>query len=217
MGFVTKVRRSLRVRLERLGAGIFGAFGLLFLIVTLTPVNMWWARILEGQGYQEKGDVLVVLSGSMELDGSMGWTTYLRTTYAARSFRDGGFKEVLVSGGSTGAATIPVSIAMGEFLKFEGVPSESIHLETMSHSTRENALYSARLLKSLPGRIVLTTSDYHMFRARSAFARAGIQVSPLPIPDVMKRSGQARARWSAFLDLCEETVKVGYYWARGWI
>jgi uncharacterized SAM-binding protein YcdF (DUF218 family) len=178
---------------------------------------MWWAQILEGQGYEEKGDVLIVLSGSMELDGSMGWNSYLRTTYAARSFRDGGFKQVLVSGGSAGAAKMPVSIAMAEYLKFQGVPPEAIHLETMSHSTRENALYSAPLLKTLPGRVVLTTSDYHMFRARRAFARAGIQVSSLPIPDVIKRSVGRRARWSAFLDLFEETVKVGYYWARGWI
>ena len=210
-------RTPFRVSLKRSGVAILVAFGLLFLIVTLTPVNMWWARILEGQGYEENGDVLVVLSGSMELDGSMGWSSFLRTTYAARSFKGGGFKEVVVSGGSAGEAKTPVSVAMGQYLKFQGVPSEAIHLETMSRSTRENALDSAPLLKTLPGRIVLTTSDYHMFRARRAFARAGIEVSPLPIPDVIKRSGQSRARWSAFLDLCEETVKVGYYWARGWI
>ena len=212
-----KVSQSLPRWLGRSASWLLAALGALFLIVTLTPINFWWARILEGDGYEDKGDVLIVLSGSMELDGSMGWSSYLRTTYAVRSFRDGGFKEVLVAGGSTGPAKIPVSIAMGEFLKFQGVPSEAVHTETKSHSTRENALYSASLLKTLPGRIVLTTSDYHMFRARRAFARAGIEVSPLPIPDVIKRSGQPRARWSAFLDLCEETVKVGYYWARGWI
>jgi uncharacterized SAM-binding protein YcdF (DUF218 family) len=211
------VRRSFRVRLERIAAWVLGALGLLFLIVTLTPVNMWWARILEGKGYEEKGDVLIVLSGSMEDDGSMGWSSYLRTTYAGRSFRDGGFKEVLISGGVSGAAKLPVSIAMGEFLKFQRVPPEAIHLETASRSTRENALYSASLLKTLPGRKVLTTSDYHMFRARRAFERAGIAISPMPIPDVIKRSGQRRARWSAFLDLFDETIKIGYYWARGWI
>ena len=210
-------RTPFRVSLKRSGVAILVAFGLLFLIVTLTPVNMWWARILEGKGYEENGDVLVVLSGSMELDGSMGWNSYLRTMYAAQSFRDGGFKEVLVAGGPAGAAKLPVSVAMGDYLKFQGIPSEAIHIETKSHSTRENALYSAPLLKTLPGRIVLTTSDYHMFRARRVFARAGIQVSPLPIPDVIKRSAGRRARWSAFLDLCEETLKVGYYWMRGWI
>jgi uncharacterized SAM-binding protein YcdF (DUF218 family) len=208
---------SWRVRLERIATWVLGALGFLFLIVTLTPVNMWWARILEGRGYEEKGEVLVVLSGSMDDDGTMGWSSYLRTTYAGTSFRDGGFKEIVIAGGASSTAKLPISLAMGEFLKFEGVPSEAIHLETASRSTRENALYSAPLLKSLPGRKVLTTSDYHMFRARRAFERVGISISPLPIPDVIKRSGQRRDRWSAFLDLFDETIKIGYYWVRGWI
>ena len=97
------------------------------------------------------------------------------------------------------------------------MPASAIHLETESRSTRENALYSAPLLKSLPGRKVLLTSDYHVFRARRAFAKAGIDVSVQPVPDVQKRSGRWLSRWSCFLDLLEETIKIGYYAARGWI
>lgn len=204
------------MRLAQLGVGLLAALGLLFLIVTFTPLVNWWALMLRGDDYTEKGDVLIVLSGSMIEDGSMGWSSYLRTTYAAWTFRDGGFKEVVVSGGAI-AAPKPVAIAMGDFLKFEGVPPEAIHLETESHSTRENALYSARLLKDLPGRKVLLTSDYHAFRARRAFSKAGIDVSVLPVPDVLKRSGRWLSRWSCFVELLEETVKIGYYAARGWI
>jgi uncharacterized SAM-binding protein YcdF (DUF218 family) len=211
-----KKGRSWRVRLAQLGVGLLAALGLLFLIVTFTPLVNWWALMLRGDDYTEKGDVLIVLSGSMIEDGSMGWSSYLRTTYAAWTFRDGGFKEVVVSGGAI-AAPKPVAIAMGDFLKFEGVPPEAIHLETESHSTRENALYSARLLKDLPGRKVLLTSDYHAFRARRAFSKAGIDVSVLPVPDVLKRSGRWLSRWSCFVELLEETVKIGYYAARGWI
>lgn len=196
---------------------LLAALGLLFLVVSFVPVNMWWARLLEGNSYTEKGDVLIVLSGSMGDDGSMGWSSYLRTTYAFWAFRDGGFKDVLVSGGASAPSTIPISKAIGDFLKFQGVPAEAIHLETQSRSTRENALNSAPLLNRLPGRKVLLTSDYHVFRARRAFARAGVQVFVQPIPDVIKRSGSWRMRWSCFLDLVEETVKIGYYWARGWI
>jgi len=209
--------RSWRTRLSRLVVQLLAVLGLLFLVVSFVPVNMWWARLLEGNAYTDKGDVLIVLSGSMGEDGSMGWTSYLRTTYAYWAFRDGGFKDVLVSGGAIAPSTTPVSKAMGDFLKFQGVPAEAIHLETQSRSTRENALYSAPLLSRLPGRKVLLTSDYHMFRARRAFARAGVEVFVQPIPDVIKRSGRWWSRWSCFLDLLEETIKIGYYWARGWI
>ncbi|HLY60759.1 MAG TPA: YdcF family protein [Terriglobia bacterium] len=209
--------RLWRVRLTRWGTRVLAALGLLYFVVSFTPVNFWWAAILEGPDYTETGDVLIVLSGSMMGDGSMGWSSYLRTTYAGRAFHEGGFKEVLVTGGSAGQSKVPVAIAMGEFLKFQGVPSEAIHLETRSRSTRENALYSSPLLSMLPGSKVLLTSDYHMFRARRAFARAGIQVFPQPVPDVIKRSGEWWMRWPAFLDLLGETVKIGYYWAHGWI
>jgi uncharacterized SAM-binding protein YcdF (DUF218 family) len=191
--------------------------GLVFIIVSVTPLNTWWATILEGTDYVDNGDVLIVLSGSMIEDGTMGWSSYLRATYAWRTYRDGHFKEVLVSGGAVAPTKVPISVAMGEYLKFQGVPAQVIQLETQSRSTHENALYSASILKQLPGSKVLLTSDFHMFRARRAFARVGIQVSPRPIPDVIKRSGGMLARWTAFLDLCEETVKIGYYWVRGWI
>lgn len=209
--------RSWCVRLARLGTRVLAALGLLFLIVSLTPVDNWWATILAGQAYTETGEVLVVLSGSVADDESMGWSSYLRATYAGRAFRDGGFKEVLIAGGPAGQSKVPVSIAMGEFLKFQGIPSGAIHLETRSRSTRENALCSSALLNTLPDRKVLLTSDYHMFRARHAFARVGIQVFPQPVPDVIKRSGQWWMRWPAFLDLLRETVKIGYYWVRRWI
>jgi uncharacterized SAM-binding protein YcdF (DUF218 family) len=211
-----KKGRTWRTRAIRLFVGLLAAQGLLYVIVSFTPLVNWWATLLRGTDWTDKGDVLIVLSGSMAEDGSMGWTSYLRTTYAWWAFRDGGFKDVVVSGGSI-ASTAPVAIAMGDFLKFQGVPPETIHLEIQSHSTRENALYSAPLLKSLPGRKVLLTSDFHAFRARRAFAKAGIEVSVLPVPDVLKRSGRSLSRWSCFIELLEETVKIGYYAARGWI
>ena len=216
MSAKTKVVRPGRTRLKRVALVLLATPGLLFLIATLTPLNVWWAELLRGDEYADKGDVLIVLSGSAGEQGAMGWSSYLRTTYASVAFRDGGFKDVVVSGGAIGS-TVPVSKAMGAFLKFEGVPASAIHLETQSTSTRENALYSAPLLKGLSGRKVLLTSDFHVFRARRVFAKAGIEVAVQPVPDVLKRSNGWLSRWTCFLDLVEETLKIGYYWVRGWI
>jgi len=200
----------------RLGIRLLAALVSLFVIDSFTPIDSWWATVLAGQSYSATGDVLVVLSGSILEDGTMGWSSYLRAQYAGRSYREGGFREVVIAGGPDKLSNVPVSIAMGEFLKFQGVPAEAIHLETISRSTRENALYSRPLLSTLPGRKVLLTSEYHMFRARRAFAKLGIQVSPQAVPGVSERAGRWRGRWSAFLDLLEETCKIGYYWVRGW-
>jgi len=97
------------------------------------------------------------------------------------------------------------------------VPAQAIQIETQSRSTRENALYVKALLAGVPGRKVLLTSDYHMFRAHRAFKKAGLEVVPRPYPDAGKRASGWTGRWPAFLDLVRETIKIGYYYAHGWI
>ena len=66
-------------------------------------------------------------------------------------------------------------------------------------------------------RLVLLTSDYHMYRALRVFQKAGLNVAPRPFPDIVKRSSSLTERWPAFFELWEESVKTAYYWFRGWI
>ena len=126
-----------------------------------------------------------------------------------------GFREVVLTGG--GRDNTPIVEPIRQFLQCQGVPPQVISLETRSNSTRENALYTKDLLAGVPGRKVLLTSDFHMFRAHRAFRKVGLDVQPRPYPDVRKRAGNWRGRWTSFLDLSEETVKIFYYYARGWI
>ena len=65
------------------------------------------------------------------------------------------------------------------------------------------------------------TSDFHMFRAWRDIPKVGLKwglsVRPRPVPDVLKRTSSWKGHWPAFLDLTAETVKIAYYYARGWI
>ena len=56
-----------------------------------------------------------------------------------------------------------------------------------------------------------------MARAYRAFRKAGIDVAPRPLPDVLKRVGALQYRWGAFLDVSRETAALAYYFARRWI
>ena len=123
--------------------------------------------------------------------------------------------RVVVSGG--GPAGTSIAKPMRDFLECRGVPRTAIEIEARSRGTHENALYVAELLAGVSGRKVLLTSDYHMFRAHRAFKKAGLAVLPRPFPDARKRASNWTGRWPAFLDLVEETLKIGYYYARGWI
>ncbi len=192
------------------------ALGVLVLVVTVSPFVEWAGARLAGRWEDPKGEVLVVLSGSLLGDDILGDSSYLRSEYAIRAYRGGTFQTLLLSGGPAPGSR-PESEIMRNFLECEGIPGTSILVENRSSTTRENAIYSKPILDSLGGRKVLMTSDYHMYRAHRVFAKAGIQVLPRPIPDVLKRGSTWRGRWPAFLDLVAESIKIVYYYHRGWI
>ena len=201
--------------LLRLATRAFAAIGLLLCLVTLIPgLLLVWTRALSGPYRDPMGDVLIVL-GADQLDThSIGVTSYWRATYAALLWRGGKFRRLLICGGPPQS---PVSELMKEFVVAEGVPAADVQTETVSDSTRENAIAAARLLKDAPGVKVLLSSDYHMYRASRVFAKAGLEVTPAYFPDAGKRLLHWRDRWAVFLDLCQETAKVAWYRLHGWI
>jgi uncharacterized SAM-binding protein YcdF (DUF218 family) len=198
----TRILSALKVFLMWLGA--------LALLVCLTPVTIWYARLLAGDWPAPEGEVLIVLAGSDYDSGIMGESTYLRCVYAVKIWREQRFPQVVISGGKTAAD-------MRDYLVFHGVPAQIIRLESRSKSTRENALFTRELLQAEAGRKVLLTSDYHMFRAVRAFRRAGVNVVPCPFPDAIKRAQTLMGRLPAFFSEAVETVKIAGYFARGWI
>jgi len=199
----------------RLLGWLLTLLGLLVVVATLTPLDAWWAKHLAGSWNDPPGEVLIVLGGSRTSpDGIIMWDSYLRSLYAVRAYRERSFALVVVSGG-TGSPTVASS--MRDFMGSQGVPASVLRVEERSRSTRENAQYVSEMLKATPGRKVLLTSDYHMYRAVRAFRKAWLEVVPHPVPDAFKRSGTLEGRWPAFLDLARESVKIVYYRMRGWI
>ncbi|MGE5569770.1 MAG: YdcF family protein [Rhodospirillales bacterium] len=196
----------MRRALTALAAGI----GFLVLIVTFTPVVSWYARLLAGPWDDPKGDTMIVLGAGVIDSITLGPSSYWRAIYAGRFYREGGFNRVVASGAEVGPL-------IRDFLLWYGVPANAIEVEDKSTSTRENAVYTARLLAGSAAAPVLVTSDYHMFRARRAFQKAGLNVRPRPFPDCLKRYNFITQRWSAFLDLATETAKIAWYFVRGWI
>jgi hypothetical protein len=87
-----------------------------------------------------------------------------------------------VKGGSS-HGEVPAAEGMRDFMVSQGIPASAIAVQGDSHSTRENALKSKALLEKLHSRKVLLTSDYHIFRAARVFRKAGIEITPRPLPD----------------------------------
>ncbi len=199
-----------RRKLARAVLYVCAALGALMLAVTFTPVVPWYARLLAGDWTDGKGDTLIVLGGGTIDNRTLAHGSYWRCIYGDLAWREGGFRNVVVSG--EGVAPL-----MRDFLVCRGVPPNAILVENSSASTRENALNTKALLAGAPGTKVLLTSDYHMFRARRVFEKVGLNVIPRPFPDALKTANRLPARWEAFLTVSIETVKIVYYRLRGWI
>ena len=158
---------------------------------------------------------MIVLGGDRYDTRTLGVVSYWRCVYAAEAHREGRFRLVVVSGGCENE--VPVAETMRDCLVYHGIPEEAIILETSAMSTRENAVNVKAILPESPGNPVLLTSDIHMFRARRAFLRAGVTVSPWPALHVRRGTFHWASRWPTFLSLCKESLKIGYYSVQGWI
>jgi uncharacterized SAM-binding protein YcdF (DUF218 family) len=201
--------KNLWIKLRRGAVLICAALGLTMLLATFSPFVGWYARRLAGPWNDPRGDILIVISGA-GLGEFPDENTVLRCMSAVLAYRQGGFRKIVVSGYRTGTHMRSLLIA-------EGVPPDVVVVEGAATSTRENALYAARLLANDPGSKVLMTSDYHMFRAVRAFRKAGLRVAPRPIPDALKRTGTWLRLWPAFVGEAVESAKILYYALRGWI
>ncbi|MES2049445.1 MAG: YdcF family protein [Pseudomonadota bacterium] len=104
-----------------------------------------------------------------------------RIRYAAKLYRDTGL-PILVTGGSGSKSLQNDSFAQGMTRVFEyefAIPVK--WHEELSTNTRENAIYSAQILKK-DGvtHILLVTDAMHMRRAKLVFEQAGLRVTSAP-------------------------------------
>jgi uncharacterized SAM-binding protein YcdF (DUF218 family) len=169
-------------------------FSLLF-VLSSPVVSHFLMRGLEGQyppslSYKP-ADAVVLLGGSVI--GKIPPRIYVETNrdanrifHAARVFRQSGSPALVLTGGIVeviSAEIVPEADNMSELLsELFGIDSADMLLERESQNTRENAVFTKRMMDSVGlGRdIILVTSAYHMPRSAAIFRKAGFTVTPAP-------------------------------------
>lgn len=147
-----------------------------------------------------------------------------RCLFAAWLHKDWKPLPVLACGGP-GSMGIrqPSARAMEELLRKKGVPQSMIWTEQRSHSTHENALYGAEVLREHGiKRIALVVEAQSMPRASACFRKLGLYVTPA-ISDFREWrsfSDEVLPSWEAVHRNALTTHEIGgliWYWLRGWI
>lgn len=186
-------------------------------------------------GNYPKAGAIVVLSGGVSNIGPVQESTrpdenFDRLYQGWKLYKNDKAQYIIVSGGNipwlvkknlgSGAAR------MQSLLRQMGVPKARIIPETQSRNTRENALYTSRLLKKRGiHKVLLCTSALHLPRAMACFKKLGIDSVAVPAAfeltfyrekALLYYLPQARALCDSTA-ACKEYLGIFYYWMRGWV
>ncbi|WP_456404498.1 YdcF family protein [Thiolapillus sp.] len=146
---------------------------------------------------------IVPTTGRADLSGEVD-----RLLHAAALYKAGKAPLLLLTGGNAQGYE-PEAVSMQKLLLDLGIPEQAMLLESLSRNTRQNAEYSAQILKQRGiERIILVTSAYHMGRARFEFLRLGLEVYPAATDYQVLESPQTLLDWLPQASALHGTTKA---------
>ncbi|WP_316934195.1 YdcF family protein [Cyclobacterium amurskyense] len=136
----------------------------------------------------------IVLTGVTHIDKLPKDRTYFargadRATHTVQLYKMGKIKKILISGGLGFNPVHPLSEAesLRDFMVWAGVDKSDIIVETKASNTRENAVFSEKIITSKEvgliqsNQLLLITSAFHMKRATACFAKVGLHPDTFPV------------------------------------
>jgi len=127
-----------------------------------------------------RAQAIVVLGARVLEDGTPSGALRARAERAAELYRQGLAPLVVFSGG-VGRYPPAEALAARDHALSLGVPPTACVVETDSHSTAENAAFTAHVLRARGlSEAILVSDPYHLLRARQYFWRAGVRAVPSP-------------------------------------
>ena len=219
-------------RSQRLMLPAAGVAGLL--LASWPPVDWLLSRPLELRypvGALPRGDAQAIVVLSSNVDAPQYYRpfpladqdTFARCRYAAWLYRSWKQLPILACGGRARRSREPFSDTMRELLEEDGVPAAMIWTEERSHTTHENAVNGAAILRTHGvGKIALVVEAQSMLRAELSFRKQGIEVVPAasdfrvlgPVSEEIMPDWRALRRNE---NTVHEAGGLVWYWMRGWI
>lgn len=228
-------------RMKRWGRGWLTFLAVLYWALSTWLVADWVAAGLVGSyraisdAAEAKGATTIVVlsvgSTAYSVNGQevpeLGKDTAFNVLEASRLYRLLGKPWIVASGGAGDSEKprMPDSEMMRDSLVKLGVPADRILLESKSSNTREQATFTADILRKRDvGTFVLVTAPEHMNRAVGTFRALGFTV----VPSVSAFKEPERGFWwerirpsrGALLQsdwaVYEYLARV-YYWLQGWL
>ena len=171
---------------------IYIAIGVLYILSTpIFSTNFF--KLVEGKEYRkpisaiDSADAIVVLSGMLEIN-EVGDSTYIewgdpdRFFGGIALFKAGKAQKLVFTGGKMpwDKAKKTEGEVLKEYAISNGIPSEKIFVTKDVEYTADEAVAVKELI-SPSKRLILVTSAYHMYRAKTLFEKQGFIVNPYKV------------------------------------
>jgi uncharacterized SAM-binding protein YcdF (DUF218 family) len=149
-------------------------------------------------------DAVVLLGGVVEEDASAssGQPSYNdnveRLVITYRLLREGKARVAIVSGATINPklAAFGEAVMLARQLEEWGIAKDRIIIEDRALNTRDNAVYSERIVRERGfERVLIVTSAFHMLRAAECFAAVGMKVDTLPVDFRARERGVPLGDW----------------------
>ncbi|MEA5256786.1 YdcF family protein [Arcicella aquatica] len=153
---------------------------------------LWETPATSPETIVEPYDVGIILTGGM-ISNKEGTPQQIfvdktadRFIQPLRLYKQGKIKKILITGGNTDLTIIRTdfsdeNLKTAQLLEELGVKKSDLILETKARNTRENASFTAEILRKKPelgNKYLLFTSAFHMRRSLGCFEKAGLTVTP---------------------------------------
>jgi uncharacterized SAM-binding protein YcdF (DUF218 family)/lysophospholipase L1-like esterase len=161
-----------------------------------------------------QSDAIVIAGAGLIGDCLLNVHGVRRVLLASRLWHEHRAPIMVFTGGRPDDMPCAVSKVMSDLARDLGVSTRSIHVETTSRSTRENAEHSLPVLRALGARrLLLVTDRLHMRRTELAFRHFGFDVERASVPVPASHPDNVSMLFAGI----REYAGLSYYRARGWL
>lgn len=192
-------------------------FSLVILIIAF-PIGGYLSIPLVVPHSQEKAKAVVVLASGVTLAGEPSYATYQRVLHGAKLVKDNKAEHLFISTGYSKINGFKEYLAVASLTQQLDIPQDKITIFKSEEiiTTATEAAYARKQLAALGiNKILLTTSNAHIYRSCMTFKKAGFE-EVYPAPSHNKQTTvYADDNLSMFAASMHEWIGLAWYWLRG--
>ncbi len=198
----------------KIGSSIAFSF---IMIITTFPIGGYMTVPLIMPHSTEKADAVLVLASGASPAGEPNLSTYQRVIHGAKLIKSGQAKHLYISTGFSELNGFKEYYAVASLTKILDIPQDKITIFKSEEiiTTATEALYAKKQLEAKGiNKILLTTSNAHIYRSCLTFEKLGFKVLPAPSHNKIT-TVYADDNYSMFRAAMHEWIGLCWYYIRG--